>query len=126
MTIVTMVLVVPITAERTDKMFRQIQVQANAKSGGPPAGTPMVGLGQMTAIMSAVAVVFSALIASVYPIVSLWFLTRPPTRAACLQGSKPSVPEFGPDLEIGCEPGDTGVWASGRYRSAAVRWREAG
>ena len=60
MTIVTMVLVVPITAERTDKMFRQIQVQANAKSGGPPAGTPMVGLGQMTAIMSAVAVVFSA------------------------------------------------------------------
>ena len=30
------------------------------KTGGPPAGTPMVGLGQMTAIMSAVAVVFSA------------------------------------------------------------------
>jgi hypothetical protein len=100
MTIATMILIVPITAERTDKMFREIQVQANAKSGGRPVATPMVGLGQMTAIMSAVAVVFSALVASIYPIVSLWFLTRSPTRAACLKGSKPTP------LELSSELGD--------------------
>jgi hypothetical protein len=98
MTIVTMVVIVPITTEKMDKVFTQVQVQAQAKSGGGAAGTPMVGMGQMMAIMSAVAVVFSALIASIYPAISLWFLTRPPTRAACLQASKPIVPQERPEL----------------------------
>ena len=36
MTVVIMVLIVPITTERTEKMMQTIQVQANAKSGGRP------------------------------------------------------------------------------------------
>ncbi len=98
MTIVTMVVIVPITTERTDKMMKSMQAQVNAKSGGRPTPVPMVGFGQMIAVMSAVAVVFSALVASIYPITSLWFLTRPPTLAACLQRSKPTLLEPAPGL----------------------------
>ena len=94
MTVVIMVLIVPITTEKMDKMMQSVQAQVNVKSGGRPAPVPMVGFGQMMAVMSAVGVVFSALVASIYPILSLWFLTRPPTRAACLQGSKPAPLEF--------------------------------
>ena len=53
----------------------------------------------MTAIMSAVAVVFSALVASIYPAISLWFLTRPPTRVACCSVRNLQRP-------IGPEPGE--------------------
>jgi hypothetical protein len=91
MTIVTMVLIVPIVAEKMDKVFNQIQVQAQKSSGGP-VKTPIVGMGQLIAIFSAVAVVFSAIVASIYPGISLWLLTRPPTRAACMQRPKPAEP----------------------------------
>jgi ABC-type multidrug transport system fused ATPase/permease subunit len=99
MTIVIMVVIVPITTEKMDKMMQSVQAQVNAKSGGRPAPVPMVGFGQMMAVMSAVAVVFSGLVASIYPILSLWFLTRPPTRVACLKGSKPTPLE--PRSEVG-------------------------
>jgi hypothetical protein len=79
--------------------MKSVQAQVNAKSGGRPAPVPMMGFGQLMAVMSAVGVVFSALVASIYPITSLWFLTRPPTRAACLQGSKPTP--LGPRSELG-------------------------
>ena len=90
MTIVTMVLIVPIVAEKMDKVFNQPGT-AQKPSGGP-VKTPIVGMGQLIAIFSAVAVVFSALVASIYPGISLWLLTRPPTRAACMQRPKPAEP----------------------------------
>jgi hypothetical protein len=98
MLIVTLVIIVPITTEKMDKVFQQVQAQASAKSGATSGPTPMIGFGQLMAIMSAVAVVFSGLVASIYPGISLWFLTRPPTRAACLQRSKPAAQEQSPEL----------------------------
>ena len=89
MIFVTMVLILPMTMEKTDKMFQSIQTQVSAKSGGP-AAVPMVGFGQITAIFGAIVMVFGALVASIYPVLSLWFLTRPPTRAACYKVPKPS------------------------------------
>ena len=53
-----------------------------------------------TAIAGAVAMIFTALVASIYPALSLWFLTRPPTRAACLQRSKPPSAPPGMNREI--------------------------
>ena len=97
---VTLVFILPITVKKVDKAFTQLQNQANAKAGGGAAGIPMVGMAQVTAIFGAVAVVFSAMVACIYPAISLWFLTRPPTRAACLQGSKPAV------AESSLDPGD--------------------
>jgi hypothetical protein len=50
---------------------------------------PMMNLSMFASIAGAVSMIFTALIASIYPALSIWFLTRPPTRAACLQRSKP-------------------------------------
>ena len=92
MMIVSMILIVPIMSEKTDKLVQQVQVQAQAKSGGRPMPTPMVGFGQLLGMLGAVVLVFNALVASIYPAISLWFLTRPPTRAACLQRPKAAEP----------------------------------
>jgi hypothetical protein len=97
MLVVTLIVIVPIMSEKMDKMFQQVQTQAQSR--GKTAATPMVGLGQMTAIVSAIGVVFSALVASIFPGISLWFLTRPPTRAACLQRSKAAEPP--PQFDLG-------------------------
>ena len=99
-TVVTLVVIVPITAETTQKMFQEIEKQTKAKSGGGAAPFPMAALGQFTAIATAVTSVVSALFASIYPALSLWFLTRPATRAAFLARAKPA----GPPLEL--EPGE--------------------
>jgi len=92
MIVVTMVLILPITMQKTDKMFQSIQAQATANSRGGPV-TPMVGLGTITAVMGAIFMVFSAVVACVFPGLSLWFLTRPPTRAACFKSPNPATTE---------------------------------
>jgi len=91
---VTLVVIVPITTERMQKVFETIEAQAKAKSGGANP-FPMASLTQVTAIASAVTSVASALLASIYPALSLWFLTRPATRASCLARAKPPVPAPG-------------------------------
>jgi len=90
MVVVTMVLILPITVEKSQRVFNQIENQARAQSGGRAVVFPMSSMGRFTAIFGAVTVVFSAVVASVYPALSLWFLTRPPTRAACLKET-PSI-----------------------------------
>ncbi|MFI5461331.1 MAG: hypothetical protein ACHRXM_38505 [Isosphaerales bacterium] len=85
MVVVMMVLVLPITVERTQKVFQQMETQGKAQSGGRVVVFPLGQMGRFTAIAGAVTVVFSAVVASVYPALSLWFLTRGPTRAACLK-----------------------------------------
>jgi len=83
MVVVTMVLVLPITVEKSQKVFQQVEAQTKVQSGGSPVVFPMAQLARFMAIFGAVAVVFEAVVASVYPALSLWFLTRSPTRAAC-------------------------------------------
>jgi hypothetical protein len=96
MVILTLVLVLPITMPKVQKAFDKmtsIQVQA-----GKGAGTgPMLNVAQLSAIGGAIAVVFSAVIASIYPALSIWFLTRPETRAAMAKPrSVPLLPGDGP------------------------------
>jgi hypothetical protein len=103
MIVVTLVLILPITVQKVQKMTDSIQtqVQAQAKSGGRPApAMPMLNLSMFTSIAGAVAMIFTALIASIYPALSIWFLTRPPARAACLQRSTP------PSVPAGTQPGE--------------------
>jgi hypothetical protein len=90
MIVVTLVLILPITVKKVQKMTDSIQaqVQAQAKSGGRPAPPmPMLNLSMFTSIAGAFGMIFTALIASIYPALSIWFLTRLPARAACLQQS---------------------------------------
>jgi hypothetical protein len=105
MIVVTMILILPITVQKAKKMTDSIQtqVQVQAKSAGraaPPMPMPMLNLGIIMSIAGAVGMFFTALIASIYPALSIWFLTRPPVRAACLLPSKaPSAPP-------GMQPGE--------------------
>jgi hypothetical protein len=101
MIVVTLVLILPITVQKVQKMTDSIQaqVQAQAKTSGRPApAMPMMYFSMFMSIAGAIAMVFSALIASIYPALSIWFLTRPPARAACLQRSMPPLapPEMQP------------------------------
>jgi hypothetical protein len=90
----TLIVIVPITTEKTQKMFQEIEKQTSAKSGGA-APFPMASMAQFTAIATAVTSVASALLASIYPALSLWFLSRPATRAAVMARAKPSGPPPG-------------------------------
>jgi hypothetical protein len=101
MIVVTLVLILPIAVEKTQKMLAQMEAQTKAQSGGKVMVFPLAQLGRSTAIFGAITTVFSAVLASVYPALSLWFLTRPPCRAACL---KEATTTSKPTSEI--EPGD--------------------
>lgn len=98
--IVSLVLIVPMTTRHTKKSLDSIQAQINAQQGGQkaPAGAMAFAV-EFGAIASAISVIFSALVASIYPLFQLWFLTRPPARAACLPREKPPSPA--PDLDLG-------------------------
>jgi hypothetical protein len=103
MIVVTLVLILPITVQKVQKMTDSIQaqVQVQAKSGGrPPPPMPMMNLSMFASIAGAVSMIFTALIASIYPALSIWFLTRPPARAACL------IPSMPPSAPPGMQPGE--------------------
>jgi hypothetical protein len=97
--IVTLVVIVPITAETTQKVLQEVDKQAKAKSGGAGTPFPMATLGQFAAVAAAVTSILTAIVAAIYPALSLWFLTRPATRAAILSRAKPVGPP--PDFEAG-------------------------
>jgi hypothetical protein len=44
-------------------------------------------------MFGAVVMVFTAIVACVYPALEWWYLTRPAARAACMKQSKPELPE---------------------------------
>jgi hypothetical protein len=98
MLIVTMVLVLPITTQKMQKFFDKIEQQTKARAGGRATPFPMGSMAQFTAISGAVTVVFEAVVFSIYPGLSIWFLTRPRVRAACLAKlpMSPLLPGDGP------------------------------
>ncbi len=92
MIVVTLVLVVPITTERMQKAFAKIDAQAQAKGG--PAPFKMTDFARMSAMMGAVFATIGGIVASIYPALTLWFLTRPRAVAACLPlKSEPEEPK---------------------------------
>lgn len=97
MTIAMMVLILPITMERTQKILDKVQAQAKAQ-GGRGIAMPMGSFAQMMAVAGAVSQIFYLVIASIYPVLLIWFLTRPRARAAFLRNPA-KLPEL--DLELG-------------------------
>jgi hypothetical protein len=88
--VATAFVVVPITTEKLQPMYQSIQAQATVRTGGGTAAFPMGGLAQFSAIITIFSAVGSALIASIYPVFVIYFLTRPRARAACLAARPPS------------------------------------
>ena len=80
MTIVTFVLILPITLELTQKAFEKMDQQIRAQSGGRAGPIPLSSLAPMSVVFGGAVTVFSAVVSSVYPALSIWFLTRPAAR----------------------------------------------
>jgi hypothetical protein len=92
MAILMLVLVLPITTERTQKVFAKMEAQIQAKSGA--VAMRMTDMARIGAIWGAITAIVGAIIACIYPGLMVWFLTRPRARAACLPvSSKPGPPE---------------------------------
>jgi hypothetical protein len=88
------IVIVPIFAQGMGKMALQ---QMNSGLMGNRPLPPQVNLGELTriyTIMLTIMAVAMILVGSIYPVVSLWLLTRPGARAAC-SGTK--SPSEGPD-----------------------------
>jgi hypothetical protein len=94
MTVALLVLVLPITTERMQQAFEKINAQAQAAGGGRAPAMPTTDFARMTAIAGAVFAVMVAFAAVIYPVLTLWFLTRPRAVAACLPAtSEPGEPQ---------------------------------
>jgi hypothetical protein len=81
----TLTMQIPITSERMHAELSKPESQAGF-AGAPFNATEMV---EFMAIFSAATAVFSAIIAVIYPGLSIWFLTRPEARAACQARKEP-------------------------------------
>ena len=58
----------------------------DAGSGAPRSGDLLImGIMRWMMMFGAVMMVFSALVACVYPALTWWYLSRPPARAACMK-----------------------------------------
>ncbi len=99
--VLNLVLIMPITIAKTEKFQAKLQQQQAQASGGR-APVPMINMGQLSAISGAVTTIFIALIACVYPVVSLIFLNQKSARAACMSKprSRPIEPKYAPPGEL--------------------------
>ncbi len=85
MIVATMVVILPISMEKTQKALAKVDEQIRAQNAGRPTPIRLIEFARMGAIAGAVSVIFSAVLSSIYPALSIWFLTRPQARAACLK-----------------------------------------
>jgi hypothetical protein len=124
MTAVSLTLIIPLQVRQTQEAFSRHNSPKKADtvakpsaassattapvSGGPtitlmPAGSAtgmppdpeLVKVGaKMSMIASTVSAVGTLVFGSIYPLVSLWFLTRPGARAACMRRAEPDAQGF--------------------------------
>jgi hypothetical protein len=87
--IITLVVILPMTTERTKRMFDKMEAQIKTKGGAGPGVGFSASMSQATAVFGAVSSVGTAVLGSIYPALALWFLTRPGARAACARRSPP-------------------------------------
>jgi hypothetical protein len=78
MAVITLTVIVPMTAEYTRPSLDKIAAQA--RLGGPAMSNQMA---QVMPILGAVGAVGFTVVGSIYPGLAIWFLTRPRARAAC-------------------------------------------
>jgi hypothetical protein len=84
MVVGSMVVIVPMTMSKTQPAITAMEAQMKAAGGG---GLPMslATVMRWALMFGVIVMVFGAIVASVYPAMMWWNLTRPPARAACLK-----------------------------------------
>jgi hypothetical protein len=93
MIVAMMVLVLPAGLEMSRKAIAAAEAATKVQGGGTPIPMPFSEFARVGAIFGAVFVVFSAIIAVIYPAMLLWYLSRPAARAACMKQPEPKTPE---------------------------------
>jgi hypothetical protein len=93
MTILTLSLIVPITTDKIRSMYAKMDQQIAAKGGAGAMPFSMTSLAPIVGVFTALGTVANAVFASVYPALSIWYLTRPRSRAACLAKPAPAWSE---------------------------------
>jgi hypothetical protein len=98
MVIGSMLVIMPMMMEKLDKAM--VAVEAQVKSGGAALPFSLSTLLRWALFAGVVFMIFGAIVASVYPAMMWWNLTRPAARAACLK-KKPELvqPERSPRWE---------------------------
>jgi hypothetical protein len=100
MAVITLTVIVPMTAEYTQPSLDKIAAQA--RLGGPAMSNQMA---QVMPILGAVGAVGFTVVGSIYPGLAIWFLTRPRARAACAgPGPKRLQPEVGRPVATTSQP----------------------
>jgi hypothetical protein len=95
MVVATMVLILPISLEKTQKAMSAMEAQIKAQGAAAPP-ISLTAVMRWSMMFGAVVMVFTAIVACVYPALEWWYLSRPPARAACMSQSKPESPETDP------------------------------
>jgi hypothetical protein len=117
MAVITLTVIVPMTAEYTQPSLDKIAAQA--RLGGPAMSNQMA---QVMPILGAVGAVGFTVVGSIYPGLAIWFLTRPRARAAC------AGPAGAPRRRAGPQAAPAGSRSAGRddQRAGAGRFGTAG
>jgi hypothetical protein len=97
MAVTTMVMIMPMAMERTEKAMPALEAQMLDQGAPAPAISMITSMMRWMMMFGAVVMVFSALVACVYPALTWWYLSRPPARAACMK--KTESPELDPQWE---------------------------
>ena len=87
----SMVLIIPMTLDRTEKAMAVVEAQIKASGSGAPPFS-MTQVARWSLMAGVVFMVFGAIVAAVYPAMMWWYLSRPAARAACMK--KPSPPDL--------------------------------
>jgi hypothetical protein len=91
MAVITLTVIVPMTAEYTQPSLDKIAAQALL--GGPAMSNQMA---QVMPIVGAVGAVGFTVVGSIYPGLAIWFLARPRARAACAGPARAARRRAGP------------------------------
>jgi hypothetical protein len=87
----TAFVILPITTAKMQPMLQRMQVQVGGGPGGGGGTSVALMATQMQFVVGIVTTVASAVIAAIYPVFLIWFLTRPNARAACLAATMAST-----------------------------------
>jgi hypothetical protein len=97
MCVVTLTVILPITTERMQQAFAKMEAKMKAQPGGGPGPGFSISAARSMAVFGAVSSVGFALVGTIYPALSIWFLTRPRAKAACARRPEGKPP--GPGIE---------------------------
>jgi hypothetical protein len=100
MVIAMLVVIVPLALERTQKAMAIFESQIKAAGGANALGFSLTATTRYLTMFGAIFMVFAGIVASIYPAMAWWYLSRPASRAACMKRqSKPELPEADPQWE---------------------------